>query len=40
MVGSTKEGGYLVPEISKIAESYGLKYFKIEKENIKIKING
>ena len=37
MVGSTKEGGYLVPEISKIAESYGLKYFKIEKENIKDK---
>ena len=35
MIGSTKDGGYLVPEISKIAESYGLKYFKIDKKNIK-----
>ena len=37
MIGSTKDGGYLVPEISKIAESYGLKYFKIDKKNIKDK---
>ena len=37
MVGTAKEGGYLVPEISKIAESYGLKYFKIDKKNIKDK---
>lgn len=37
MVGTAKDGGYLVPEISKIAESYGLKYFKIDKKNIKDK---
>lgn len=37
MIGTAKEGGYLVPEISKIAESYGLKYFKIDKKNIKDK---
>ena len=33
-VGTTAEGGYLVPEIQKISEAYNLKYFKITKENI------
>ncbi|MGL6114986.1 MAG: thiamine pyrophosphate-binding protein [Cetobacterium sp.] len=34
MVGTTVEGGYLVPNIEKMAEAYGLKYYKITKENI------
>ncbi|MBC2856156.1 thiamine pyrophosphate-binding protein [Cetobacterium sp. 2A] len=34
MVGTTPEGGYLVPEISFLAKAYNLKYFKITKNNI------
>ncbi|MGL6153827.1 MAG: thiamine pyrophosphate-binding protein [Cetobacterium sp.] len=34
MVGTTVEGGYLVPNIEKMAEAYGLKFYKITKENI------
>lgn len=34
MVGTTAEGGYLVPKIKNISKAYNLKYFKITKENI------
>jgi acetolactate synthase-1/2/3 large subunit len=38
MTGTTKDGGYLVPKIDKLALSYGLKYFKIDKDIIKNKV--
>lgn len=36
MAGTTKEGGYLVPDIHKIAEAYGLKFESLTLEDSKL----
>ena len=33
-VATTKEGGYLVPDIKSLAKSYNLKYYRLDKNNI------
>ncbi|MDR1624750.1 MAG: thiamine pyrophosphate-binding protein [Tannerellaceae bacterium] len=38
MVGTTKDGGYEVPDIKNIAEAYKLSYFKITEDNLSNKL--
>lgn len=34
MVGTTKQGGYITPNMSEIAKAYGVKYFKLTENNV------
>ena len=37
MVGTTKDGGYLVPDLKKISEAYKLKYFLLSEKDLENK---